>query len=494
MSDAPHSTGDDESDIPPAPFPPPLGREKPLRPAGTQPTGTSWEPDEAPLPPPQSAREPKAASTTPPDIPPPPAPEAPTAPEPTVFDSGAHAGPPPPPARPVTAIPAQGATPPPSERYPVHYDVLYPGKMSRWSTFFRGLLFIPIWLFLTILTYAMYGLFVVGWTAVFWRKKYPLWAFHGLAGALGFVARATTYALLQTDHYPSFDKEQSLVSLEFDDPPSGYLSRWRVFWWKLFLLVPHFVVLGVLRLALTVVTILAWFAILVTGEYPRGMFAFTNGVMRWHFRVTAYFASFNDRFPPYALSEEAGPAGRTSTRLSAIGGVAIAGMYASFVVLVAVLAIRNSGGHTETLSYAALKDGRAPNVVAFHNTVDDSVTEVLLRLVQAHDPGGDLVKLIEPPAGTRVIVFEWGVTNLSGSGQSIASHPATLKAAAGGRTYDYEPAFVTVDGHAPPYSIPARRQAKAQAVFLVPIAQTPVELDFEGNFGHRNGVTYKFTP
>jgi hypothetical protein len=250
----------------------------------------------------------------------------------------------------------------------------------------------------------------------------------------------------------------------------------------------------VLRAALAVVTILAWFAILVTGEYPRGMFAFANGVMRWHFRVGAYFASFNDRFPPFALSEDAGPAGSTSTRLSAVGGLAIASIYAGFLVLIAVLAARSNDHHTETVSYEALKAGDAPNVVAFHNGIDSGVTEVLLRLLRATDPGDDLVKLIDPPAGTRVIVFEWGVANLSSDGQRIVSQPTTLKASSGGRVASYHPVIVTVDGNAPPYTIGAESSATVQAVFIVPFGATPVQLDFDGNFDHRGGVTYKLTP
>ena len=129
---------------------------------------------------------------------------------------------------------------------------------------------------------------------------------------MAYVARATAYGLLQTDRFPSFDYEHSDVVLEFAQPPSGYLSRWRVFWWKLTLLFPHYVVLYALQLALVVVTTLAWLGILFTGNYPRGMFAFATGVMRWHYRVLAYFVSYNDRYPPFALSHEAGPAGNKS--------------------------------------------------------------------------------------------------------------------------------------------------------------------------------------
>jgi hypothetical protein len=52
-----------------------------------------------------------------------------------------------------------------------------------------------------------------------------------------------------------------------------------------------------------IVVIIAWFAILFTGRYPRGMFEFVNGVIRWNSRVTAYaFLLVTDRYPPFRLA------------------------------------------------------------------------------------------------------------------------------------------------------------------------------------------------
>ena len=68
--------------------------------------------------------------------------------------------------------------------------------------------------------------------------------------------------------------------------------------------IPHFVILYVLSLVLNVVTIIAWFAILFTGHYPRGMFDFVEGVIRWHNRVVAYaFILVTDEYPPFRLSQ-----------------------------------------------------------------------------------------------------------------------------------------------------------------------------------------------
>jgi hypothetical protein len=72
---------------------------------------------------------------------------------------------------------------------------------------------------------------------------------------------------------------------------------------KWLLAIPHYIVLFFLDIAAVVVIIVAWFAILFTGRYPRGMFDFVAGVIRWHNRVIGYALTLvTDRYPPFSLA------------------------------------------------------------------------------------------------------------------------------------------------------------------------------------------------
>jgi hypothetical protein len=114
-----------------------------------------------------------------------------------------------------------------------------------------------------------------------------------------FGARVGSYFVLLRDEYPSTDEEQ-FVHLAVDYPDAEQLNRWLPLV-KWLLALPHYIILIFLYLAVFFVTVFAWFAVLITGRYPRGLFEFAVGVHRWGLRVGGYaFLLVTDRYPPFS--------------------------------------------------------------------------------------------------------------------------------------------------------------------------------------------------
>ena len=146
------------------------------------------------------------------------------------------------------------------------------------------------------------GLFLATLLMIVFRVRYPRWWFDFARELTRFGARVGAYFALLTDRYPSTVEEQS-VHLEIDYPDVVRdLNRWLPLV-KWLLAIPHYIVLFFLWLAALVVIVVAWFAILITGGYPRSLFDFVVGVGRWTLRVSAYaFLLVTDRYPPFSLS------------------------------------------------------------------------------------------------------------------------------------------------------------------------------------------------
>jgi hypothetical protein len=218
-------------------------------------------------------------------------------------------------------------TSPSQPPYPARLDIDYPQQLDRITTFFRLIWAIPTVIILSLLSATttdtvtvvtetgdtvsqvtetgagiMGGLFVATMLMILVRQRYPRWWFDFALELTRFEARVGAYLGLLTDRYPSTVEEQA-VHLDIDYPDvERELNRWLPLV-KWFLAIPHYIVLVVLVLGGILAVVIAWFAILFTGRYPRGLFDYVVGVGRWVLRVQAYaFLLVTDRYPPFSLS------------------------------------------------------------------------------------------------------------------------------------------------------------------------------------------------
>ncbi len=216
----------------------------------------------------------------------------------------------------------------PSE-YPARLQIDYPETLDRLTTFFRIIWIIPIGIILGLISNAgetvtntiilneageivrttreTFGGLAAGLSTatalmIIFRQRYPRWWFDFSRELARFEARVGAYAALLTDQYPSTVEEQA-VHLEIDYPDAATdLNRWYPLF-KWLLAIPHYIVLAFLTIASVFAVIIAWFAILFTGQYPKAIFDYNVGVARWWTRVSAYaFLLVTDQYPPFSLT------------------------------------------------------------------------------------------------------------------------------------------------------------------------------------------------
>jgi hypothetical protein len=200
------------------------------------------------------------------------------------------------------------------ESYAARLDVDYPAELNRLTTLLRVIWIIPILIILALLTGSAgdavrrsgggisAGLVLATALMIVFRQAYPRWWFDFARELTRFSGRVVAYLALLTDRYPSTVDEQA-VHLEVDYPNVEQdLNRWLPLV-KWLLAIPHYMVLIILTILAALAVVVAWFVILFTGRYPKGLFDFVVGVGRWGLRVQAYaFLLVTDRYPPFSLS------------------------------------------------------------------------------------------------------------------------------------------------------------------------------------------------
>jgi len=214
------------------------------------------------------------------------------------------------------------------KQYPARLEIDYPEQLDRMTTFFRLIWIIPIAIIFVLIwgagktvTNTVFlneagevvnrtsetvgglaaGLSTATALMILFTQSYPRWWFDFARELTRFGARVAAYFVLLTDQYPSVVEEQS-VHLEIDYPDvKTDLNRWMPLF-KWFLAIPHYIVLGFLSIGAIFAVIFAWFAILFTGNYPKGLFDYVVGVSRWALRVEAYaLLLVTDEYPPFSL-------------------------------------------------------------------------------------------------------------------------------------------------------------------------------------------------
>jgi hypothetical protein len=140
---------------------------------------------------------------------------------------------------------------------------------------------------------------MISWFAILFTGQHP----EGLRGLAGFYLRwrmrAVAYSTLLRDEYPPFGEGDYPAELLLE--PTGEERDRLTVAFRIFLAIPHLLIVWVLGVAWALSTLIAWFAILFTGRYPEPLYAFAVGVLRWNVRVEAYLLLLHDEYPPFSL-------------------------------------------------------------------------------------------------------------------------------------------------------------------------------------------------
>lgn len=163
---------------------------------------------------------------------------------------------------------------------------------------------------LFVLIFVQIGVMFVNFIS-FWAililGRYPrgMWDFvvKWMRWNLRLAARTNNLA----DGYPGIGlnvvDDRIQLEIEYPETSSRGLVLLRTFFGFLYILIPHGICLLFLSLAAVFVRIIAFWIVLITGKYPAGMHEFMVGVLRWNYRVLAYYYNLTDTYPPFSLKD-----------------------------------------------------------------------------------------------------------------------------------------------------------------------------------------------
>jgi hypothetical protein len=184
---------------------------------------------------------------------------------------------------------------------PFTFSVQYPEELSRWLIFVKWLLAIPHFIILYAFNFVTQIILLISFFAILFTKRYPRGLFDFWVNVNRWSANVTAYVGLMRDEYPPFSFEPGKYPVIYETAYPEELNRWLPLI-KWLLALPHYIVLLFLFLAAAIAWIIAWFSILFTKRFPRGLFGFIEGVLRWNYRVTLYTSLLRDEYPPFSLN------------------------------------------------------------------------------------------------------------------------------------------------------------------------------------------------
>ncbi|MGH9114816.1 MAG: DUF4389 domain-containing protein [Acidimicrobiales bacterium] len=189
--------------------------------------------------------------------------------------------------------------------YPLNLDVASPPRVARWRPLVNWLLVVPHEIWLCVLTLGATVVAFLAWFAILLGGRMPdSWSDY-LMGVLRYQWRVNAYLCAWTDVYPTFNPAAGHVD-PGDYPAILYCARplrrnRLTVLLRLFLLIPHYVVLYLLNFVASLAFLLAWFAVLLAGRWPDGLRRFCIGYFRWSVRVAAFGLLVVDDYPPFGF-------------------------------------------------------------------------------------------------------------------------------------------------------------------------------------------------
>lgn len=195
-----------------------------------------------------------------------------------------------------------------SGSYPATFTLDAPDRVANWRPLVHWLLAIPHLVIINVLQTVSQVLAVISWFAILFTGRLPAGLANFQAMYLRYSMRTATYVGFLREEYPPFTFTTSPTD-PGDDPrvrvdlvPQLEERNRLTTAFRLILAIPHLLALAGLTIALMVVGVIAFFAVLFTGRWPAALRDFALGVGRWWLRVDAYMALLTDEYPPFSLS------------------------------------------------------------------------------------------------------------------------------------------------------------------------------------------------